>query len=184
MGSSLRMENKWIFCSLFLPYSPSPSLPPALLLSPSKPPSWFVWTEKDSRSMSLLQFCLPAIHSLHRIQGELYTKFSSDQKFSSEAPSGSPLDKIINLPYSLQSLTSFDLTSFLTVVLAPSTLGIQGSLPFPMTDWDTLPQSLCTGCSLCLNAVPQDVDKAHSSTSWKSLPKCPLIREMIPDYLI
>lgn len=57
-----------------------------------------------------------------------------------------------------------DLTSSLIAVVAHSALGTHGSLPFLMTDWVIPPVELCTGCSLSLNALPQDAGEAHSST--------------------
>lgn len=58
---------------------------------------------------------LYAIPSLHRIQGELYTKFKFDQNFCPEALRGLSLDRMANLNYGLQSLTYFtspDLISY------------------------------------------------------------------------
>lgn len=87
-----------------------------------------------------LPSCLPANCSLHRIQGKLYTEFNSEppnpRKKTSEASNGFPLDKIINLHHGLQSLTSFNLISFVTAVLAQAALGTKGvgAQSFPVRD--------------------------------------------------
>lgn len=134
-----------ILCALFIPHCLWPSLPPPLLLLTSKPPSFLVWTEKVSKWIALLPF-LPtvifiasilAIRDLHSIQGEHYTKVNSDQKLNPEASRGFSLDKITSVHHSLQSLTSFNLTSCPWTALAYSAPGTQRSLPFPMTGWDT-----------------------------------------------
>lgn len=109
------------------------------------------------------------------------------QKFSSEAPNGFALDKIINLHHGLQSLTSFNLTSLPTAVLVHAALGTQGVSGCPVLPCEGL---TCSCYRAFARAVPcaqtlfPEMLARLSSTSWRSLLKSPFIRTAIPDYPI
>lgn len=108
------------------------------------------------------------------------------QKFSSEAPNGFPLDKIINLHHGLQSLTltwpHFLLLSWFTLLWAPREW--VDALSFPVEGLTRSCYRAFARAVPCARTLFPEMLARLSFTSWRSLLKGPFIRVASPDYPI